>query len=77
MGLSEEAGALSRPRHAHRLDAATGGLLLVAKTADALRGLSTAFEDRCGLPTSHPMRHACKKRPLQFIPLTEVSSSDI
>ena len=68
MGLSEEAGALSRPRHAHRLDAATGGLLLVAKTADALRSLSTAFEDRCGFswPTAiwdHPSNAAWRKLP--------------
>lgn len=67
VGLSEEAGALSRPRHAHRLDAATGGLLLVAKTADALRSLSTAFEDRCGLPNTHPMRSAWKRNPPQGV----------
>lgn len=32
------------PRHAHRLDEATGGLLLVAKTRPALQALSMAFE---------------------------------
>jgi len=39
-------GALARPRPAHRLDAATGGLLVVAKTRRALASLCLAFENR-------------------------------
>lgn len=41
------AGLLARPRHAHRLDAPTGGLLLAGKTLPGLRGLTRAFADRC------------------------------
>lgn len=39
-------GALSRPRPAHRLDLATGGLLCVAKTRRAMAALCTAFGRR-------------------------------
>ena len=38
--------ALPWPRPVHRLDAPTGGLLLVAKTASALVGLSRQFQQR-------------------------------
>ena len=37
---------LRRPLHAHRLDRGTSGLLLVAKTRRALRGLSDSFAAR-------------------------------
>lgn len=37
--------ALSCPRHAHRIDKATGGLLLVARTRAAASSLATAFHD--------------------------------
>ena len=40
-------GVLGRPTHVHRLDAPTGGLLVVAKTSAALRELSIAFAERC------------------------------
>ena len=39
-------GALVRPRPVHRLDALTGGLLVVAKTRLALTSLSEAFASR-------------------------------
>lgn len=39
-------GVLSRPRHAHRLDAPTGGLLLAGKSLPGLRGLTRAFAER-------------------------------
>jgi RluA family pseudouridine synthase len=38
--------ALRIPRPAHRLDGPTGGLVVVAKTASALAGLSEAFHKR-------------------------------
>ena len=37
---------LWRPQHVHRLDAPTSGLLVVAKTGQALRALSASFADR-------------------------------
>mmetsp|Transcript_39944 Transcript_39944/g.124984 ORF Transcript_39944/g.124984 Transcript_39944/m.124984 type:complete len:273 (+) Transcript_39944:774-1592(+) len=43
---TEEVGALRRPIHVHRLDAATSGVLLAAKTQTAVRELSRAFADR-------------------------------
>ncbi|KAL0027620.1 hypothetical protein WJX79_002955 [Trebouxia sp. C0005] len=43
---SQEPGMLCRPQHVHRLDEATGGLLLVAKTRLGLQGLSSSFEQR-------------------------------
>lgn len=43
---SSQDGRLSRPRHVHRLDAPTGGLLVVAKTHRALVELSAAFSSR-------------------------------
>jgi 23S rRNA pseudouridine1911/1915/1917 synthase len=39
-------GALAWPRPVHRLDVRTGGALVVAKTAGALRALSLAFAQR-------------------------------
>ncbi len=44
-------GDLSKPRITHRLDCATGGLLVVAKSADAEKGMKKHFENRM-----------CKKR---------------
>lgn len=41
------AGVLRRPEVAHRLDAATGGLVLCGKTTAGLQGLSSAFATRC------------------------------
>ncbi len=41
-----EGEALPKPVHAHRLDAPVGGLLIVAKSLPALRGLAAAFEAR-------------------------------
>lgn len=38
--------ALRRPRPCHRLDAPTGGLLVVAKTASALTALNRQFQER-------------------------------
>jgi 23S rRNA pseudouridine1911/1915/1917 synthase len=38
--------ALAKPRPAHRLDAATGGILIVAKTVEAERLLKSDLEDR-------------------------------
>ena len=38
--------ALRLPRPVHRLDAATSGLLLIAKTASALRDLSAQFANK-------------------------------
>ena len=38
--------SLSRPIHVHRLDAPTGGLLLIAKTKSALKILTNAFSSR-------------------------------
>ena len=43
---TEVPGALRHPRPAHRLDAKTGGLVAVAKTAPALAGLSRIFRER-------------------------------
>lgn len=44
-------GALRRPRHCHRLDEPTGGLLLVGKTRQAQAALCGAFHDRrVGVP---------------------------
>ena len=43
---SRAAGALRRPRHVHRLDEPTGGLLLVAKSQRAQQELGAAFEQR-------------------------------
>lgn len=43
---SQQVGALRRPRHVHRLDEPTGGLLLAAKTRAAQQALCTAFEQR-------------------------------
>ncbi|TAL35738.1 MAG: RluA family pseudouridine synthase [Spirochaetes bacterium] len=43
---SAAAGALRRPRPVHRLDASTGGLLLIAKTSRALVALGHQFEKR-------------------------------
>ncbi|KAL0021881.1 hypothetical protein WJX77_010589 [Trebouxia sp. C0004] len=43
---SQQPGMLCRPQHVHRLDEATGGLLLVAKTRLGLQGLSSSFEQR-------------------------------
>ncbi|KAL4425263.1 hypothetical protein ABPG75_009279 [Micractinium tetrahymenae] len=39
-------GALRRPRHCHRLDEPTGGLLLVGKTRQAQAAMCGAFQDR-------------------------------
>ena len=39
-------GVLRRPQHVHRLDAPTGGLLVVAKTHEALAKLCVAFAER-------------------------------
>ena len=39
-------GTLCRPRPAHRLDLATGGLLCVAKTRRGMAALCTAFQRR-------------------------------
>lgn len=41
-----ELGALRRPRHVHRLDEPTGGLVVVAKTRLAQTQLSAAFMQR-------------------------------
>jgi RluA family pseudouridine synthase len=46
VNLSGRADALPWPRPVHRLDYATSGLLLVAKTASAQRRLGQAFENR-------------------------------
>ncbi|GAB4818209.1 hypothetical protein N2152v2_005255 [Parachlorella kessleri] len=43
---SKAVGALRQPRYAHRLDEATGGLVLAAKTMAALRALGAAFAER-------------------------------
>jgi hypothetical protein len=43
---SSALGALRRPRHVHRLDEPTGGLLLAAKTRPAQQLLCAAFEQR-------------------------------
>ncbi|GLC34273.1 hypothetical protein PLESTM_000176900 [Pleodorina starrii] len=43
---TELVGALNRPQQVHRLDAPTGGLLLVAKTHVALRGLAADLHHR-------------------------------
>jgi len=45
-------GVLRRPQHVHRLDAPTGGLLVVAKTQEALTTLCVAFAERCAVPKS-------------------------
>eukprot|EP00966_Prymnesium_polylepis_P081170 1880529-Prymnesium_polylepis.1 len=37
---------LWRPQHVHRLDGPTSGLLVVAKTGQALRALSSGFKER-------------------------------
>jgi hypothetical protein len=44
--VSVFSGVLYRPQEIHRLDAETGGLLVCAKTAPALRVLSAAFRQR-------------------------------
>ena len=44
--VSQLPTALRRPRPCHRLDAPTGGLLVVAKTARALAHLNRQFEQR-------------------------------
>ena len=41
-----EVGPLRRPMHVHRLDKPTSGLLVAAKTLQALRALSDAFAER-------------------------------
>lgn len=51
---SQALGALRRPRHVHRLDEPTGGLLLVAKSQQAQQELGAAFSERrvrarCGM----------------------------
>lgn len=46
LGPSEAPDALAWPRCAHRLDAPTGGALVVAKTASALRGINDQFARR-------------------------------
>jgi 23S rRNA-/tRNA-specific pseudouridylate synthase len=38
--------ALAEPKPVHRLDAAVGGLLVVAKTAAAVAAISSEFEER-------------------------------
>ena len=43
---TQQLGAMRRPRHAHRLDEPTGGLLLVGKTRGAQAALCAAFERR-------------------------------
>ncbi|BDA48980.1 probable ribosomal large subunit pseudouridine synthase D [Coccomyxa sp. Obi] len=43
---SSKVGSLWRPQHVHRLDAPTGGLLMVAKTRAAIKSLSAAFAQR-------------------------------
>ena len=43
---TQQLGAMRRPRHAHRLDEPTGGLLLVGKTRAAQAALCAAFERR-------------------------------
>jgi RluA family pseudouridine synthase len=43
---SMEADALRWPRPVHRLDSSTSGLLIIAKTAGAQRGLGLQFEGR-------------------------------
>lgn len=43
---SRAPGALRRPRHVHRLDEPTGGLLLAAKSHRAQQELGAAFEER-------------------------------
>jgi 23S rRNA-/tRNA-specific pseudouridylate synthase len=43
---SQCADKLSYPKPVHRLDSPTGGLLLIAKTASALRNLSSQFQMR-------------------------------
>lgn len=43
---TQQLGAMRRPRHAHRLDEPTGGLLLVGKTREAQAALCAAFERR-------------------------------
>ena len=53
-------GALARPMYAHRLDEGTGGLLVVAKTRQALAELSAAFrERRVGLGSGLGPARAC------------------
>jgi len=44
------AGVLGRPVHVHRLDAPTGGLLVVAKTSRVLTELGAAFAERWAQP---------------------------
>jgi hypothetical protein len=55
-------GALARPRHAHRLDLPTGGLLLAGKTQHALKALCSMFVDRCARPHAEAtmlVQHLC------------------
>jgi len=68
-------GALSKPRVVHRLDSATGGCLVVAKTARAESELKSSFADR-----------SCKKRyrailfgrlkPNHLVPSGDVKDGD-
>lgn len=51
LALPSRSQDLSKPRIAHRLDAATGGLLVVAKTSIAEAKIKKSFEQRL-----------CKKR---------------
>lgn len=46
LNISKQADALKWPRPVHRLDYATSGLLLIAKTASALAWLGKQFEER-------------------------------
>jgi tRNA pseudouridine65 synthase/23S rRNA pseudouridine1911/1915/1917 synthase len=43
---SPDPDALPEPKPVHRLDAAVGGLLVVAKTAAAVAAISNEFESR-------------------------------
>lgn len=43
---SKKAGSLNWPKPVHRLDAPTSGLLVIAKTANAIMALSRQFENR-------------------------------
>ena len=49
--INKESDTLSKPRAVHRLDSATGGLLVVAKTHSSEKSLKMCFADR-----------SCKKR---------------
>lgn len=43
---SELPDALALPRHCHRLDRGTGGLVVIARTASALVAINRAFQER-------------------------------